>query len=191
MVGGINPFGIFLLFGIAILCAMLVPAILLPWKGFLLYVALGITTALVLWYESEVASIWILFVSIGLIALAIALPIHVLRQNLGTFLRPRPLHIAIAVFAFPIFTILAIEFGKMSWHKHQLPVGFESSKAIYLPRTITAACEISVWQLNDDEASSPNGKVQETKWHQTPYVVHSAGPSAGGSLAKWDRVLQG
>jgi hypothetical protein len=176
MVGGINPFAILLPIGFAILVAMLLPALVLPWKAFFVYVALGIATAMMLWYGSGFPSVGILvFAAIGLLALAIALPAHVLRKPQGALLQPRPLHAALAFFAVPILTILGIEFGKTSWAGHQLPAGFQHARAIYLPRVVAPSCEMSVWQFTDDEGSRPNPREVDPRWRETPFHVKPTG----------------
>jgi hypothetical protein len=168
MVGGINPLGILIPLAFAVMGAMLLPALLLPWKAFCAYAALGISTPLILWYSSGVDGITIvLCAALGMLAIAIALPVHSFWGRKTGPLKPKPSVVAMLLLAVPIFVLGGIEFGKLSWRRHMLPTQFSKAKAIYLPRVLVSHCEMDVWQLPGEVV--PSSLAAHHGWLSTPY----------------------
>lgn len=175
MVGGINPLAFLVPLGIAILGVMLLPALLLPWKGFVVYACAGIATAVFSWYASNARSADIIVLSVpGALAIAIAIPVHIALRRGTASLRPRPLYVAFTLVAVPSLAIVGIELGKITWERYRLPEGFRDLPALYVPRVVAPRCEISVWRLTHGEQSPARFGPE---WAKTPFIAKSVVPT--------------
>lgn len=174
MVGGINPFGIFLIPALAMFIAALAPAVYLPWKGFCAYVVVAVSAAVLLWFATghDSFALATCFTIVGS-ALLVGWFVQVSRKRKTGPLRPRPMRSATLLLAATTTLVTGIQFTKWAAHKSRIPSAHADASAVYLPRKAFNDCEISVWQ-SSSVASAALGPG--AGWSTTPYPSRLEAP---------------
>ena len=86
--------------------------------------------------------------------------------------RPSAASSLVPLLVVPLALVLTLEVARHAWYKVGIPSEL-SVRAIYLPRILGATCEVSVWALNEAEATSP---MVFTEWVTTPHPVRPSTP---------------
>lgn len=173
MVGGINPFGFFLIPALAMFIVSLAPAVYFPWKGFCAYVVVAVSAAVLLWFATGHDSFALAtgFTIMGS-ALLVGWVVQVSRRRKTEPLRPRPMRSATLLLAATITLVAGIQFTKWVVHKSRIPSAYADASAVYLPRKVVTDCEISVWQSSVSSLALGPG----AGWTATPYHTRREAP---------------
>lgn len=147
---GVDVYTPLLIFAtLGIFSTMLLPALVIPWKLFSRYFALGVLLAFLAWYATSLDGALIRYLSaIGLFTFIVALPVRALRVSSETLLHPRPLRVAASLVVVSALLISGAETFKVLNEKRHIPSYFSGTRSIYLPRVLLPRCEISIWEYS-------------------------------------------